>query len=202
MRSHGRKRFRAPLAALAGGALALVALAAPSAIAAEQQSGAKACGVTVEVRDHAKYVVNRYFLDAMSFVPGTVTIKSGCDLTFQFAAGDDNDPHSLSLIEKADVPRTTEQMEKCKVCKQIKADHVGDPTEPAGPHNPIVHWVVNLGKPGLDVPGDSLSIFESKSKGAPPGHSSVTVPVSAAAGTTLYYICGMHPWMQGKIVVA
>jgi len=55
--SHGRKRFRAQLAALAGGVLALVALAAPSAIAAEQQSGAKACGVTVEVKDHAKYVV-------------------------------------------------------------------------------------------------------------------------------------------------
>jgi plastocyanin len=187
---------------LAAVVVALVALAVPAVVAAEAQTGGKACGATIEVKDHAKYVVNRYFLDAMKFEPGTVTIKSGCDLTFKFAAPDDNDPHSLSLIKASDVPRTNEQMEKCKVCKQIKADHVGDPTEPAGPHNPIVHWIVNVGRPGLDVPGDSLSIFESESKGAPPGHSKVTVPVSAAAGTTLYYICGMHPWMQGKIVVS
>jgi plastocyanin len=202
VRSHGTKPSRARPAALAGGLLALAALAAPSVVAAEAHAGVKACGVTVKVKDHAKYVVNQYFLDAMRFVPGTVTIKAGCDLTFEFAAPDDNDPHSLSLIKESDVPRTTEQMEKCKVCKRIRADHVGDPTEPAGPHNPIVHWIVNVGKPGLDAPGDSLSIFESKSKGAPPGHASVTVPVSAPAGTTLYYICGMHPWMQGKIVVA
>lgn len=201
MTSHG-KRSRATPAILAAGLLALAALAVPAAVAADAHTAAKTCGATVEVRDHAKYVVNRYFLDAMRFAPGTVTIKSGCDLTFEFAAPNDSDPHSLSLIQPADVPRTTEQLEKCKVCKQIKADHVGDPTEPAGPHNPIVHWIVNVGKPGLDVPGDSLSIFESKSKGAPPGHARVTVPVSAAAGTTLYYICGMHPWMQGKIVVS
>jgi hypothetical protein len=29
----------------------------------------------------------------------------------------------------------------------------------------------------------------------------VSIPVSAPAGTTLHFICGMHPWMQGKIVV-
>jgi plastocyanin len=195
------ERARVRLATFVGGIVAVVALAAPAAIAADVRSDAKACGVTVKVADNARYVVNRYFMDAMRFVPGTVTVKSGCDLTFEFAMPDDNDPHSLSLIKAADVPRTNEQMEKCKVCKQIKTDHVRDPTEPAGPHNPIVHWIVNVGKPGLDVPGDSLSIFESKSKGAPPGHSSVTVPVSAAPGSILHYICGMHPWMQGKIVV-
>jgi hypothetical protein len=29
----------------------------------------------------------------------------------------------------------------------------------------------------------------------------VTVVVSARAGTTLSFMCGLHPWMQGKIVV-
>jgi len=29
----------------------------------------------------------------------------------------------------------------------------------------------------------------------------VTLPISAAAGTILHFICGLHPWMQGKIVV-
>jgi hypothetical protein len=58
---------------------------------------------------------------------------------------------------------------------------------------------VNVGKPGFDSPGDSVAIIEAK--GAPAGHKSVTVPVSAAPGTTLYFMCGLHPWMQGKIVV-
>jgi hypothetical protein len=51
------------------------------------------------------------------------------------------------------------------------------------------------------VPGDSISIFEDADKGAPPGHKSVVVRVSAPPGTVLHYICGMHPWMQGAIVV-
>jgi len=32
-------------------------------------------------------------------------------------------------------------------------------------------------------------------------HSKTTVVISAPAGTTLYYMCAVHPWMQGKIVV-
>jgi plastocyanin len=32
-------------------------------------------------------------------------------------------------------------------------------------------------------------------------HKQATVVISAFAGTTLYYICALHPWMQGKIVV-
>jgi hypothetical protein len=29
----------------------------------------------------------------------------------------------------------------------------------------------------------------------------VTIKVTAKAGTSLYFMCGVHPWMQGKIVV-
>jgi plastocyanin len=28
-----------------------------------------------------------------------------------------------------------------------------------------------------------------------------TVKVTAKPGTTLYFLCAVHPWMQGKIVV-
>jgi plastocyanin len=158
-----------------------------------------ACGATVKVTDHVKYVVNRYVHDAMRFVPGTVSVKSGCDLTFEFATSDQSDPHSLSIVAASDLPRTTEQMEDCEVCLQIGSKHVKHPGFPPGPKNPIVHWIVNVGRPGLDAPGDSISILEAK--GAPTGHRSVSIPVSAPAGTTLHFICGMHPWMQGKIVV-
>jgi plastocyanin len=185
-------------AGLAGGLVALVAFALPLAVA----TGAhRACGATVKVTDHEEFVVNRYAKDAMRFAPGTVSLKSGCDLTFEFATPDQDVPHSLSLVKRSELPATNAQMESCKVCKDIKAKHVADPTVPAGPKNPIQHWIVNVGKPGLDVPGDSISIFEAKSKGAPPGHQRVIIPVSAPAGTTLYFMCGLHAWMQGKIVV-
>jgi hypothetical protein len=37
---------------------------------------------------------------------------------------------------------------------------------------------------------------------APKGpHKSETVVVSAPPGTRLYFMCAIHPWMQGKIVV-
>ena len=57
------------------------------------------------------------------------------------------------------------------------------------------HWVLNKGPEGFDEEGDSLAL-------APKGpHKSGTVVISAPAGTTLYYMCAIHPWMQGKIVV-
>jgi len=153
----------------------------------------------VKVTDQSRYVVNQYFLDRMRFSPGTVSVRSGCTLTFEFATSGQDHPHSLSIVEAADLPRTTAQMEKCTICKQIAAKHVKYPGQPAGPKNPIVHWIVNAGAPGLDVPGDSISILETK--GVPASHHSVTIPVTAPAGTTLRFICGLHPWMQGKILV-
>jgi plastocyanin len=191
---------------LAGGAGALVAVTAAlafvgggSSTASAASGRANACGATIRVTDQVKYVVNQYFQDRMRFVPGTVAVKSGCNLTFEFATSDQSDPHSLSIVAQADLPRTTSQMENCKICRRIGAKHVKHPGQPPGPANPIVHWVVNAGSPGLDVPGDSIGIFEAK--GAPSGHKSVTIPVSAPAGTILHFICGLHPWMQGKIVV-
>jgi hypothetical protein len=185
------------LVALASVLVALVAIG----VAAGARSSSQACGVTVKVTDHEKFVVNQYAKDAMRYVPGTATIKSGCDLTFEFATPDQDVPHSLSIVNHSDLPRTTAQMQSCDICKQIKAKLIGDPTIPAGPKNPILHWIVNAGKPGLDVPGDSIGIFEAKSKGAPPGHQRLTIRVSAPAGKTLYFMCGLHAWMQGKIVV-
>ena len=90
---------------------------------------AKACGATVKVTDHEKFVVNQYLQDAMRFAPGTATVKSGCDLTFEFATSDQDDPHSLSIVKESDLPKTTAEMESCKVCKLIKPEHVGDPTD-------------------------------------------------------------------------
>ncbi|MGH2651068.1 MAG: cupredoxin domain-containing protein, partial [Actinomycetota bacterium] len=52
--------------------------------------------------------------------------------------------------------------------------------------------VIEVGGPGLDAPGDSLLLF--------PGES-ISASVSAPAGSTLFYLCAIHPWMQGSITV-
>jgi hypothetical protein len=50
-----------------------------------------------------------------------------------------------------------------------------------------------VGPPGLDQPGDSLLIDAEQ----PVTRARVT----AAPGTTLHFICVIHPWMQGKLKV-
>lgn len=200
------KKYGVRLAVVAGSLAALVAVTVPLAVAGGVGSSertalrwAKACGATVKVSEHETFVINQYAQDGMRFVPGTVTIKSGCKLAFEFATRGQSDPHSLSIVNQSALPRTTAQMKSCKICKQIAAKLVAHPGQPPGPQNPIAHWIVNVGKPGLDAPGDSIGIVEAT--GAPSGHRSVTVVVSARAGTTLSFMCGLHPWMQGKIVV-
>ena len=192
------KGFGVRLGILAAAFVALVAVAMPL-VAGGARSNAKACGATVKVAEHVKYVINQYVQDGMRFAPGTVTIKSGCKLSFEFATTGQAESHSLSLVRQSDLPQTAAQMENCKICKQIASKHLKYPGQPPGPNNPIAHWIVNAGKPGFDVPGDSVVIAEAK--GAPSGHKTVTVTVSARAGTTLFFMCGLHPWMQGKIHV-
>jgi plastocyanin len=172
--------------------LALAAVTVPWAAAGGERSTCAA--TTVNVSDHARYAINRYILDAMRFAPGAVTIKSGCTLTFSFATAGQDEGHSLSIVAQPDLPKTSAQIENCTVCKQIAAKHVKHAGQPPGPNNPVVHWIVNVGRPGLDAPGDSIVIDPSE-------HKRVTITVSAPAGKILYFMCGLHPWMQGKIIV-
>jgi hypothetical protein len=44
----------------------------------------------------------------------------------------------------------------------------------------------------LDQPGDSLWLA--------PG-ATISSQVSAPAGTTLFYLCAIHGWMQGRLTV-
>ena len=160
------KSFRVGLVILAAGLVALVAVAMPLA-AGGARSSATACGATVKVADHVKYAINQYVQDGMRFAPGAVAIKSGCKLTFEFATTGQSETHSLSLVKQSDLPQTAAQMENCKICKQIASRHIKYRGKPPGPTNPVVHWIVNAGKPGFDVPGDSVAIDEAK--GAPSG---------------------------------
>jgi plastocyanin len=175
---------------------ALGASVALTVVASGALASSSAGGVVIKAKEASKVVINKYIQDGVHFAPGTVTVKSGSTLTFDFA--DRNaapEPHTLTIVNAADLPKTIAQVNNCKVCQQLASPHLKNPKAPPSQSNGVAHWTLNKGAPGLDTVGDSIAIQE------PGPHKSITVKVTAKPGTTLSFVCAVHPWMQGKIVV-
>lgn len=126
------------------------------------------------------------------FRPGTLHIKHGATLTFRQGPPqppsvfpDGVEPHTLSIVRRADLPRTLQELFECEVCGPFLEAHDAFGESPT--------FIVNEGRAGLNRPGDSLLITND--------HPVTTAPVTAPAGTTLHYLCAVHSWMQGKLVV-
>jgi plastocyanin len=152
--------------------------------------------VTVTAKDNGVTMSpNKYIQDNMAFSPGTITVKSGDSITFKFDKPNMHEPHTITIVNQKDLPTNGIQVENCRACQQLAMGHLKNPKGEPGPSNPIVHWTLNRGKPGFDTVGDSIAIEE------PGAHKTNTVKVTAKPGTTLYFLCAVHPWMQGKIVV-
>jgi hypothetical protein len=98
-----------------------------------------------------------------------------------------DEPHTVTVVDEADLPTEVDEVFGCQApgepCGDALAGHFG-----GGPPVPVIE----AGGSGLDAPGDSLLLF--------PG-GSVSATVSAPAGSTLFYLCALHPWMQGSITV-
>lgn len=131
---------------------------------------------------------NTFVAATLRFAPETITVQSGDSVTFVHADRDP-EPHTVTIATRSQLPKSFDS--PCKPC-QVAGGHLKNPrNEESG----VAHWVLNKGPDGFDRFGDSLAL-------APKGpHRTGTVTISASAGTTLYYICAIHPWMQGKIVV-
>jgi plastocyanin len=165
-----------------------------AALAGGPAAALGAGGATVKAIESTKVAINKYIQDDLRYAPGTITVKSGSMLTFTLV-GHQMDPHTLTIVPKARLPKTLAQVENCAVCKQEATPHLKNPKAPPGPGNPIVKFVLNKGNPGLDTVGDSVAIL-------PQGpHKSISIQVTAPAGTTLNFMCAVHPWMQGQIKV-
>ena len=159
-------------------------------------SGAPATGsVRILAKDSGvSFAPNKYIQDNMAFSPGTITVKSGGSITFAYGGEKSMEPHTLTIVKKSDLPTTGAEIENCKACERYAVAHLKNPKAPPDEHNPIVHFTLDKGQTGLDAVGDSLAI-------QPGAHKTNKAVVSAPAGTTLYFVCAVHPWMQGKIVV-
>jgi plastocyanin len=92
-------------------------------------------------------------------------------------------PHTLTVVRQSQLPQTTDDVfGGCRACdRALEAHFSADPPR------------LRVGlDDGLNEPGDSMLIFEGQEIGA---------NVTAAPGTTLHFLCALHPWMQGRLVV-
>ena len=149
-------------------------------------------GKKVDIKGLETFESNSLFLSNLRFSPENIRVDSGDTVTWADNALTTS-PHTITIVEFEDVPVNFAQAYICNwdkrilgvdgPCLQFMDAHGGIP-----PTTPVV----DVGRTGLDAAGDSIFL---------PPNSSVSAEVTARPGTTLHYICIIHPWMQGTIKV-
>jgi hypothetical protein len=108
-------------------------------------------------------------------------------------------PHTFSLVTKGSLPKTAKARKSCftpgHICLSIaKWHHFNPKTESIGKVD------AEAGPEGWSTMGSVSKEGDSWFSGEKPGGETER-KVTAKAGTTLYFMCAVHPWMQGKVKV-
>jgi hypothetical protein len=108
-------------------------------------------------------------------------------------------PHTFSLVTKGSLPKTAKQRQNCftpkHICLAIATWHKFNPKTEEISLNPAKAGPAGWSTMGTATGKKGDSWFTEK-KG-----SSITQEVTAEVGTTLYFMCAVHPWMHGKVTV-
>jgi plastocyanin len=186
----GCRRNRKLVAGVSG-----LTLAVAGAAGAGAAGSAAPSKVTVKESYSIKMVANRYIQDGMRFDKDVYTVKSGGTVKLLMNAPQEG-PHTLTVVAPRDLPKTAEQaFNHCSVCEKLAKAHGAEPQSEAPPKFLFLENGVGQNTaPVLDRPGDSGIV-------SPPKGPSVSFKVGAKKGTTLSFMCIIHPWMQGKIKV-
>jgi plastocyanin len=167
-------------------ALTLAVLAAPA-------SAAAAPAATVEVRGGDILQPGQFIKNNFRFVPRRITVSSGDVVRWVDRDRSADEPHTVTIGNRADLPQNIPQLDACFAPGALCAETI-EAHDPGSDFAPPFNIRVNRGGPGLDTRGDSL-LF------AGPFAQAIQGRVTAPAGTTLFYLCVLHPWMQGRIAV-
>jgi len=107
-------------------------------------------------------------------------------------------PHTFSLVTKGSLPKTPKARQICftpkHICMSIAHWHG------VKGNGPVKVNPVEVGAEGWDTLGSVTKKGDSWFTGSKP-NASITEKVSAVAGSTIYFMCAIHPWMQGSIQV-
>jgi hypothetical protein len=166
------RRLIAAAAALGSLALAGPAVAAPKAN-------------TITAIGGMKVKANAYVQDDQRWDANTYTVKSGATVTLRDKSTL-KQPHTLSVIKK--LPKTPAQIMGCDACGPLMEAHGANPETME-----VEKELVEAGATGFDTAGDSIFL---------PAKGKVTFDVTAKKGTTLAFVCVIHPWMLGEIKVS
>ena len=174
---------RRKLLAAGLGVTAAVSLAVGGAFAAT--SAPKVDHLVIRSGTHVN--PGHWIRDDLRYTPFASSVRSGGTISIKGDKGAYGEgPHTFSLVRKSQLPQTPKEINNCAVCGKIAQAHGADPNSQEPPPNPFVD-----GGDGFNKPGDSV-YFEK---------NPAPLKVTAKKGKTLYYLCAIHPWMQGKVVV-
>jgi plastocyanin len=180
-----------------GGGLRKLLIAAAAALIVAAMAGPASAGTapaaTVEVRGGDILQPGQFIKNNFRFVPRNITVNSGDVVRWVDRDRDEDDPHTVTIARRSDLPQTIAQLDACFApggfCIETIEAH-----DPGLDEQPPFNIRVNRGGPGLNARGDSL-LFGG------PFDQAIRGRVTAPAGRTLYYLCVIHPWMQGSITV-
>src|ERR1700754_2266565 len=164
-------------------ALSVFTVAAAPAVAAPTKNTITAVGGT-------KVKANQYVQDDQHWDADDYTVKAG-DTVTRLDKSTEKQPHTLSLIKK--LPKTPAQIMGCDACGPLMAAHEAN-QETGEVGKPLVE----AGGAGFDTGGDKSAPGDSIYL---PPKGKVTFKVTAKKGTTLNFLCAVHPWMLAKINV-
>jgi plastocyanin len=109
-------------------------------------------------------------------------------------------PHTFSLVTQATLPKTPKARKSCftpkHICMSIAKWHGFDPKTERITINPVEAGPEGWSTMGNNSGKEGDSWFTGEKKAG----TSYSQQVTAEPGT-LYFICAIHPWMQGKTKV-
>jgi plastocyanin len=151
----------------------------------------------IVIKGHFVFKAGKFAHDDQRFTPRDLSVKSGATVTVRNRAKT-QDPHTLSFVEKNFLPTDFEPAAAGPLFElhQLSDDPNAQPVLKIDNGAPAADQTAPLAVDTLgtdQTPGDSELMA--------PGQRTTSFKVTAAKGSTLYYFCIFHPWMQGKISV-
>ena len=174
----------------------IVALAAVVVAGAMAGTGTRAAVVNVKaVSKPPTIVINKYLQDNLHWDKNVYAVPSGGTIHVVNLAAEEG-PHTFTIVKKTDAPRTGLQVVNCRICNALAKAHGANPNSDAPPKFPFLEdGVGQQTPPQIDKPGDSGITGKGKK------NEFINLTVSAPAGTKLWMMCLIHPWMQAEIDV-
>ncbi len=158
-------------------------------------AASKSHRVATEAPEHAKIVAKGHKESTLRF-PKVLTVAKGGTLSIR---NHTPAPHSVTLVQQHLVPKSKQEIKDCfhpgHICRKAAKWHKFDGQ--AIHRNPVP-----AGHSGWSTEGSLHHRGDSVLFGAPFGPDKPkTRQVHAPHGTVLHYICIIHPWMHGRVIV-